>query len=307
MNINPGMSQLLPAFTTILFILGIGFSVQRLFAFDEVTLRQLARLVVDVLLPVYLFYATATGTDKETLTSGPLLVLFGLIIPLISLLLALILGKITGLSQEQQPAYRFSAMVGNTAFLGIPICASLFGATGAIYAVLYDFGATLIAWTLGIWVLNGGRKTDWRALTGNPFILAVVAGLVWTATGWHLPEWFTIPLSTVGNATLPLALFVVGARLGILRTETRNHWQAVGSLTAIRLVLTPLIVAAVFGWEFHEPMDVILIQAAMPVGLTTAILAERYRVDSKLPAAGIFWSTLALGVTLPILILMVEK
>jgi malate permease and related proteins len=304
---NTSVSQLLPAFTTVFFILAVGFGIQRLHPFTEDALRQLTQLVVDILLPVLLFYVTAASTTPAILKSTPILVISGVLIPLISLLFAVIIGKITNVNQENLISFRFSAMVGNTSFLGIPICASLFGATGAVYAVLYDFGTTLVIWTAGIWILNGGTHTKWKALVGNPFILAVVAGLAWAWTGLKLPEWFARPISTLGNVTIPLALLLVGAQLGNIRSSMWRQWQLIAWLTTIRLILTPMVIVAVMGFISLPDASlsrVIVVESAMPVGLITAIMTRNSGLDADLPATAILWSTMALLITLPVLVIL---
>ncbi len=299
-------AELLAAFTTVFFILAIGFGVERVHPFDRQTLNQLATLVVDVLLPIFLFYATATSTSPAALAAAPLLVLLGSLLTLLGLLLAVILGPLARVGPQQQPAFRFSAMVANTAFLGIPIAVGLYGSVGAVYGVLYDFGTTLVILTVGIWILSGGRSTNLANLVRNPLILAVVAGLLWALTGWQFPEWFARPCETVGNATLPLALLLSGAQLGSIRSRSGWQWRPVAALTAIRLLIVPLIAVAGLSLLARDEVfsGVVLVQAAMPVGLTTAIMARSYGADSEIPASAVLWSTLALVVTLPALVIL---
>lgn len=304
---NTSVSQLIPAFTTVFFVLAVGFGIQRLRPFTEEALHQLTQLVVDILLPILLFYVTAANTTPAILRTTPILVFSGVLIPLVSLLFAIIVGKFTNVDQANLVTFRFSAMVGNTSFLGIPVCASLFGVTGAIYAVLYDFGTTLIIWTAGIWILKGGRHSKWSALVRNPFILAVIAGLAWAWTGWALPEWFARPISTLGNATIPLALLLVGAQLGNIHSSMKKQWQPIAWLASIRLILTPmmiLIAMRFIGSPDASLAGVIVVESAMPVGLITAILARNYGLDADLPARAILWSTAALVITLPVLVIL---
>jgi hypothetical protein len=300
-------SQLLAAFTTVFFILAIGFGARRLRLLSEETLSQLARLVVDVLLPVFLFYTPATSTDLAAISVAPLVVVLGVGIPLFSLLLAVISRPLVNITPTQKPVFRFSAMVGNTAFLGIPICAILFGSTGVVYAVLFDFGTTLVILTVGIWVLSGGQWGNLSALLMNPLILGVIAGLLWVVTGWQFPEWASRPCSTLGDATLPMALLVAGAHLGNIHVPSEHRWQPIAAVTAIRLLLAPgaaLVLLHILPLD-EIPAAVVVIQAAMPVGLTVSIMVKGYGMDAGLAASSTLWSTLALIMTLPLLAIFV--
>jgi predicted permease len=304
MFLEYGAVQLVGAFTTVFFILAIGFGLQRLNPFTQDTLNQLTRLVVDILLPLFLFYITAVSAPPSAATA-PIVFLAGVSIPLISLLLATFLKKFAKLNPTQVPTFQFSAMVGNTSFIGIPICASLFGASGIIYAVIYDFGTTFTVFTIGVWILSGGGKTNFRALIANPFIISVIAGLACAWSGFEFPEWIDRPLQTLSNAAIPLALLVVGIQLGNIRSSIQGKWRSIGWLTIIRLALTPLIVAAFLQTSSldRSVAGVILVQSAMPVGLITAIMTARSSLDFDLPAAAILWSTIGLGFTLPLLII----
>lgn len=264
--------------------------------------------MVEILLPFYLFFITATSAN-QSLGVAPTLILAGLVIPLLSYVLASLIIKAAGVAETQRSAFRFSIMVANTAFLGIPICAALFGPVGAIYAVLYDFGTTLIALTFGIWELSGGRLANWRPLLFNPLIWGVLAGLVWALAAFPFPGWLAEPLSLLGDATLPLALLVGGAQIGNIHAHALTWWRPLTGVLVVRLILVPLLVAAILMvGDLHELfVSVLIVESAMPVGLTTAIFARNYNADATFAASAIFWSTLVSAVTLPLVVIMLVR
>jgi predicted permease len=198
-------------------------------------------------------------------------------------------------------------MVGNTAFLGIPICEALFGPLGAVYAVLFDFGATVLTLSFGIWVLNGGRLDNWRPLVFNPLIWGVGAGLVWAAFGWSFPEWLAGAFDTVGGATLPMALLVAGAQVGNVHTQAWNLRRPLIAMLICRLLIVPLLMAGlVLVLRLQgQSAAVIILEAGMPVGLVTAIMARSYGADAEYASTAILWSNLAALATLPVLALLV--
>lgn len=296
--------QLVAAFATVFLAIGVGFLVQRVQSLDSQTLGQLSALVVNVLLPCYLFFTTATSSILESLSSAPILILMGVLVPLFSYGLATLALKPSRVAEEQRSAFRFSIMVANTAFLGIPVCQALFGATGAVHAVLYDFGTTLVALSLGIWELGGADIRGWRRSVFNPLIWSVLLGLVWAWTGWALPTWVTRPLSTLGSAALPLALLMTGAQVSNIRLFRPSWQRPLAGVITTRLVLAPLVVGVVLkslGWDDLSAL-VVVVQSAMPVGLTTAIMAEGYGADSQFSASAIACSTLLSMVSLPLVV-----
>lgn len=76
--------RLFATFTTVFFVLGPGFAMQRLRPLSEQTLVRLAGLAVEVLLPFYLLLTPAIITTLEPLSIAPLLVAIGILVPLYS-------------------------------------------------------------------------------------------------------------------------------------------------------------------------------------------------------------------------------
>lgn len=269
-------------------------------------MTQLSGLVVEILLPCYLFFTTATSATLESLGVAPILVAMGIVVPLGNYALATLAFSPSGVAEGQRSAFRFSITVANTAFLGIPVCEALFGPIGAVYAVLYDFGTTLVALTLGIWELNGGRAGNWRPLLFNPLIWGVLVGLAWSLGGWSFPKWLAAPLETLGDATLPFALLVGGAQVGNIRSKASRWRRQLVGLTVTRLMVAPLIIGGLLtmiGWR-NLLGNVIIIEAAMPVGLTTAIMAKSYGADAEFAASAILWSTMAAIISLPMVAIL---
>ncbi|MGG1267921.1 hypothetical protein [Brevibacillus laterosporus] len=57
----------------------------------------------------------------------------------------------------------FIAGLGNTGFIGLPLCVGLFGPTGGLLAAIYDAGLDLVLWTVGVMVLKGKNGFTWKA------------------------------------------------------------------------------------------------------------------------------------------------
>ena len=156
MLIEQELLQLVIAFLTIFSIFGLGFTVQRLRPMREETLSELSQLVVDVLIPIFLFFVIASNNNLHSVEEAPLLILVGICVSIINYILGRLAVQPLNIDTEQKSAFRFSVMYTNTTFLAMPICGLLFGPIGMVYAVLYEFGANLVTLTLGIWELKGG-------------------------------------------------------------------------------------------------------------------------------------------------------
>ncbi len=273
----------------------------------EDTLSDLSKLVIDILLPFYLFYTTANNASIEALKQTPLVFLAGVFIPLISLLIAPLIYKPLRIPEVKQNVFGFCVMLANTAFLGIPICEALFGSSGAFYAVIYDFGLTMIGFTFGVWLLSGGKIGNWQSLILNPLLISVVLGLIVSTSGFEFPVWLMRPLSTVGQATLPIALLVAGAQIGNLHFRKSPFSPDILAVIFLRLLVIPLMVMGIFmlSGKLDLTANVIIMEAAMPVAVSTTILAKRYQADAQFTATATLLTTLLSMITLPIFALLI--
>ena len=115
-----------------------------------------------------------------------------------------------------------------------------------------------------------------------------------------------IAVQELGKTTLPMALLVGGAQIGNIHSSGLRWWRQIGGLTITRLIVCPLILWGVFaliGWQDLQA-NIVIIMAAMPVGLTSAIFAKNYGADAEFAALATFWSTLAVTVTLPAVVFL---
>ncbi len=288
---------------------GLGFAIQRLHPFSEEALSQLSWLEVQVLIPAFLFYSTATQLDLGAMAIAPLMVLMGAAVTVGNFFLGWLAQRPLKVDNAHRSAFRFSMMWINSLFLAAPICAMLFGATGLVFAALFDFGATLVNFTLGVWVLRDGKAFSWWSVAINPLLWSVVVGLIWAYTRLPFPDFLTRPFESVGNITLPLALLVGGMMTGSIRSDGATLPGSLVGLTLLRLVFAPLLMALVFLWSGLRGafVSTVVIETGMPVGLVAPMLVRTYGGDARFTAAATFYTTLAATVSTPIIAYLVIK
>jgi predicted permease len=78
-------------------------------------------------------------------------------------------------------------------------------------------------------------------------------------------------------------------------------------LIALRLAIIPLVFIGLFhliGWN-DTSSKVIILQAAMPVAVSSTIMAKRYKADAGFTATVTLWSTLGAVISLPLIALFI--
>ncbi|MBI9048970.1 MAG: AEC family transporter [Anaerolineaceae bacterium] len=254
-------------------------------------------------MPFYIFYTTATNSTLTLLTKAPIIVLIGAAVPFFAFMITPLLVKVLKVPLQQQSVFRFCIMYGNTAFLGIPISGFLFGSEGAFFAVMYNFGVMLVIFSIGIWVLSSGNSKSIRSLLQNPILWSMLAGIVFAVLGVHFPQWIDQPLATISNLTLPIALLVAGAQIGSIRLEKNGYTPHIIAVTLSRLVFIPGLLILIFSLlAWHNPEHkVMILQAAMPVGISSTIFAKNYGADADFSAIATLWTTVLALISLPLI------
>lgn len=204
-------------------------------------------------------------------------------------------------------AFVACAVNGNVAIFGLAIIASVFGESGlARGAVILSFmmpvynGLTVFG-LLSQVHSDGGRPAAGRLLKGlltNPLILAALAALPFSLSGFRLPEIASRTISYLAQMTLPLALIGIGAslRFELLRTGTA---KAVGA-SFLKIVLAPLLAggAAAAAGLSGASVGIIVLFTGTPTAVASFVMCDTMGADAPLAAAIITFDTLASVFTL---------
>jgi len=192
-------------------------------------------------------------------------------------------GKLLRLESARLRVFILVSTFPNTALLGYPLSYALFGATGLSYAVIYDqMGMFPVFLTLGFFIA-GGKESIFHCLKFPPF-LALLAAFTLNFAGLRFSGPFDTVLGWFGWTTLPLTIFLIGARV---RLNTLRDSKPLAACLAVRMFLIPLLLLTVFHFLGKEglPYRVALLETAMPPALTTSIIALQYRLDEEFAIA----------------------
>ncbi|MGH3144456.1 MAG: AEC family transporter [Rubrobacter sp.] len=197
-----------------------------------------------------------------------------------------------------------AAVLANTGYMGIPLASAVFGREAAIPIVV---GLTLdgiLMIPLGILIIESdkGRAegqlktalTTLTALTRNPLILSIFAGLALSATGLQTPTPVTNSLDLLGSAAGPCALFALGATLASRAGERLGGAAEVSYMTIFKLAVHPAVLWVTLNVLFDvDPLwaTAALLGAALPIAANVFIVARQYDVYVTLTSSAILVST----------------
>ncbi len=265
----------------------------------------LCRIAIEVTLPFLYFYTLSTNLTRELLFSIWPLPVIAIALTFFSYLLTRIVSRPLKLKAEQRNTFLFLGTFANYGFLAIPLVYALFGREALVKLIVFNLGITFLYWTFGVAILSGPRaKTAkvFRNLANNG-ILGLLLGLAAGIGSFPIPEFILESARLIGNASIPLALIVVGSMLAQSQAKRKFALKAIFTLAFCRLILIPALVLLVINIFDGLPKilaAIIVLQAAMPSASTTPILTRRFGGDSQLAASGVFFTTLLSIITIPL-------
>lgn len=283
----------------------VGFFCRKKMLFDDVTRAKLTDFVIYITLPCMVFESFHMEFSLDSLKQGGL----SLVIATVMALAALALGKVLYIRfpANERPIMEYGTLVTNSGFAGLPVVSGAYGSEGLFLGSLFIIPTRILMWSAGIslFTSGGGAWDCFKKVMKNPAIIAVELGLVRMILQLPLPGFLDTAVDKLGACTSPLAMALVGAILADVAVKDVLEWKAF-YLVAVRQLLLPLLCLAALKLLRVDALTtgISVVLSGMPIGSTTAILAQKYGADAKFASKCVFISTLTSLVTVPILTLL---
>jgi malate permease and related proteins len=199
---------------------------------------------------------------------------------------------------------RLGAVMGNTAYVGLPVALALLPPEALGYTIGFDLAGTVLCWTGGPLVIGGSPLVGhWQMLQGNPAVQGVLLALVLGLSPWGSVAgtllWWPARLVVL------LGLVLLGARLGaLLRSGEGRRVPALPLALALllKLLLLPLLLWLLAGRLPLEPvaLQAVVLQGATPPALSVLLQAEAAGEGADAAAAVVLLGTLLSLLSLPL-------
>jgi len=283
-----------------------GYVTRRLGRLPENAAEVLNRFVIDICVP-----ATVLRLVPKMTVSPALAVL--VVVPWLmagaAYLSARLAQRVFALDVSNTTALFLATALGNTSFLGFPLCSGLLGESSLPFAAVYDqLGSFLLLSTVAPLALGkvsaGARATPKqlarRVLLFPPFLALLLALL-------PLPHPVALEpvLAAAAAPLVPLAMFAVGLKL---RFSPPRPARVFGLGLGLKLFVFPGLawaVARALGAR-GLVLEVAVLETAMPTMITAGALMMAYGVAIELAAAFVSWGLILSLLTVPIWSLLVR-
>ncbi len=297
------MSVVLTQMGILVFIMVVGFVCAKLKITGPEFNKYSSSLVMNVLL-VFTILHSFTSTDME-MSFSQIAVAVGAFTALlaISFVLGLVIAKILKYKGDQKGLAISLVFFPNTAFIAFPLIEAIYGAEGLLVASLANIPFNLLLYTVGTSLVSGsGEGMNLKSALSAPFV-ATVAAVIFFLSGLKLPDSVVQAFGTLGRATAPMSMLIVGTSLGgVALNKVFTNWR-VYVLSFARLIISPILVWFLLKWFIADKMlmDILIIVAAAPAAMMLSIFAITYEKDEVLASQSVFISTVFCAATMPLI------
>ncbi|MDL2223409.1 AEC family transporter [Bacteroidales bacterium OttesenSCG-928-M11] len=299
-NILFSLNVVAPLF--VLMALGYGARILKFVNADF--LNHLNKFVFRFLLPIMLFQDIRHSYQGDF--SNIRLILASFIGTTVVILLSFLIVPPLVKKKKQKGSIIQGIYRSNFLIYGLPLATGMYGeeARAGISMLMglmipfYNIAAVII---LSIYSENSSKptiKTVLKDIIKNPLIIGCAFGLLGGIVHLDLPSLLESPLSQLGAAAAPLALFMMGGEFEF--RNLKNNLVKVIAVTAARLIIVPVIALIIFVQLGFSGVDLAVLISifATPAAMAGYIMAKNMGNDAELSAQIVVLTTACSCITI---------
>lgn len=269
--------------------------------------NAISKIIVKVALPC-LIISSISEKDLERELLGNIFLTFCLSLFCLITLFAVgvLCAKLLKLSGGTRTVHKLLTSLGNVIFFGYPIIYALYGDMGFFYAIIYWLLNDLFLWTVGVFLFSrdNKEKKNGSLLKNllNPNTISFAIAVLMFIFGIKLPPIIAPAFEGIGALTTYLSMIFIGMALATVDAKKALKSYGVFVALVLKLIIMPFVFIFIFRLIPADKviLSVVILEAAMPAQTVLTILANDYDSDFEYAAVGMFATTLASLVTMPV-------
>ena len=288
------------------FVMLLGFIVVKTGYVDAKYKDGISKIIVRLVLPCLVISSISEkDLSAEFLGDMALVVTLSLFCIFTLFCLGVLSAKILKVPEETKAVHKLLATTGNVIFIGYPIISSVYGEEGFLYAIIYWLLNDSFLWTVGIYMFSKGKTENktalWKNLL-NPNTLSFLVAIIMLIFKIKLPPVIGPAVASVGGLTTYLSMIFIGMALATVDVKKAFKKWWIFAIAPLKLVVMPLVFLLIF--REHGIKELILgaivLETAMPSQTVLSIVANEHDADFEYAAVGMFVTTVASMLTLPL-------
>ena len=283
-----------------------GYLIARLSGKGQIINKHLNSLLINVLVPIIVFYALLTSTPTS-LVEIPIFIAITVVIHLLGPALMYLRLRGRDINNQTKGSLLIGSTFTNALFVPLPLALMFLGPTAVPFVIMFSLTQMILFVSLGsvMGATFGGKEAGWQkiakdALTFPPFLAAILS-LILLGLNIGLQVDVAMLLSYDSPLTTSLALVSVGLGVGV-RFSLADVRTAL-NVVAIRQLIVPLLVLPIiiFSTLSQVPIQVLILESLMPSAILTVVYASGFDLDVEIASTIVTVGHLLLLPLIPIL------
>ena len=291
---------------SIIIMIALGYFLKRIDFLSVDNVDTLNNIVINIMLPSMIFSALYTA-DLSMISSLGILPFVILASSFATGVISYFILKRFNPSDKMLWSVLVTIMIANTGFMGYPISIGVYGSEGFLRAIFCDMATSVIFLVLSFALVlkfGGSPKTAVKKIAFFPPLWAIILGILLNIAHISIGPVLENTVNYLGNGTIPLIMLSLGISIdfgGIKRSKNMIIFTSI-----MKLLIFPLIAffivshLGLLDLQFKVPV----IEAAMPSGMLSLVLAITYKLDYELTSDCILINTVISLVTLPVILML---
>jgi len=283
-----------------------GYLVARLSGKGQIVNKHLNALLINVLVPLLIFYSLLTSTPTS-LVEIPIFLMITLAIHLLGPVLLYFRLRGGEINNHTKGSLFICSTFTNALFIPLPLVLIFIGPAAVPFVVMFSLTQMILIVTFGslMGATFGVKEDGWKEIAKDsvkfPPFLAAIFSLIFLGLNVGLPANLTVIISYNSPLTTYLALISVGLGVGV-RFSLSDVRTAL-NVIAIRQLIIPLLILPIilFSTLSQLPIQVLILESLMPPALLTVVYASGFDLDVEIASTTITVGTLFLLPLIPIL------
>ena len=291
---------------SIIIMIGLGYFLKRIDFLSEKDIDPFNKIVMYILLPCMIFHALFSA-DLSLLSKLGVLPFVILGSSLVTGILSYFILKQFNLDDVTLWSVLVTVMIANTGFMGYPVTLGIFGQEGFLRAIFCDIATSCIFLILSfvlIMKFGGTAKTAVKKIAFFPPLWAVIIGLLFNLLNIPVGPVIDNTVNYLGQGAVPIIMIALGLSIDFSAIKRSKFMIIFTSI--MKLAFFPLIafiIASQLGL-IDLQYKISIVEAAMPSGMMSLLLAITYKLDYELTSDCILINTVISLITLPVIIMI---
>lgn len=287
----------------LLILIGVGYLIRMTGLGDYNMQEVITKLILNATAPAMMLSSVSGGQAKGSPMEVLLVFLIALIMYLVLPFIGMGLVKLLKVKKEDINLYIFMTTFSNVGFMGFPVIRSIFGESGVFYTAIFNMIFNLFSFSYGMALMSGKEISKKPKDYVNLGIVAAIVTIVLYFMKVPFHPAVHQSIKTLGDATTPFAMIVIGMSLATIPLNTLFEDLRIIPFTIIKQVLVPILSLYLLRPIIKDPLilGVTVIIIAMPVATNCVLFATKFNNNVKVATRGVFITTIASLITIPIL------